>query len=304
MRKAFFQKLEKIAKENKDIFLLVGDLGRKFFQNFKGLDPKRFINTGVAEANMIGVAAGLSMSGKNVYCYSIIPFLLMRTFEQIRIDVCYNKLNVKLLGAGSGFTYGLEGITHHAIEDIAILRVLPYMTIVAPGDAREAEALAEASFNYQSPLYIRFGRDRESVVHEKEIKFEIGKGIFVNEGKDICLLATGTMLQTGKIVLKNLISRGLNPTLISLHTIKPLDENLIRNCSQNYKSIFTLEEHSIIGGLGSAVAEILAENNFSGKFKRIGIKDVYSPYIGGPEYLLKKLGLDPESITNFILKEI
>jgi transketolase len=304
MRKVFFQTLEEIAKKNQDIFLLVADLGVKFFQNFRNIDPSRFINVGVAEANMIGIAAGLSMSGKNVYCYSIIPFLLMRTFEQIRNDLCYNNLPVKLLGAGGGLVYGVEGFTHHAIEDVAIMRSLPNMTVVAPGDALEAKALAEKSVDYQRPLYIRFGRDLEPLVHQKKLELEIGKGIIVREGKDICLLATGTMLYPGKIVTENLEKRGFNPTLISLHTIKPLDKDLIKDCARKYKFIFTLEEHNIIGGLGSAVAEVLAENNFSGRFRRIGIRDEYSPYIGGPAYLLEKLGLDSENLTNFILKEV
>ena len=175
MRQIFFQKLEEYAKKDKNMFLLVGDLGIKFFENFRKIDPGRAINVGVAEANMIGVAAGLSMSGKNVYCYSIIPFLTMRAFEQIRVDICYNNLSVKLLGAGGGLAYGAEGITHHAIEDIAIMRSLPNMTVVCPGDAKEAEMLAKESVNYPGPLYVRFGRDFDPHVHKGEINFKIGK---------------------------------------------------------------------------------------------------------------------------------
>ncbi len=303
MRKIFFQTLEDNAKRDKNIFLLTADLGVKFFSNFKKIDPQRFINVGVAEANMINIAAGLSMSGKNVYCYSIVPFLIMRTFEQIRIDLCYNNLNVKLLGAGGGLVYGVEGVTHHAIEDLAIMRSLPNMTVVAPGDAKESEALARASINYLGPLYIRFGRDLDPIVHQKNFNFEIGKGIIVKEGKDICLFATGTMLYPGKMVSNILNKEGLNPTLISLHTLKPLDKKLIKDCAQKYKAIFTLEEHNIIGGLGSAVAEVLTEAKYGGFFKRIGIPDSYSPYIGKPDYLLKKFGLDIETIANLILEE-
>ena len=303
MRKVFFQNLEETAKKDKKLFLLVADLGIKFFSNFKNIDPQRSINVGVAESNMIGLAAGLAMSGKNVYCYSIIPFLTMRAFEQIRIDLCYNNLNVKLLGAGGGLVYGAEGVTHHAIEDIAILRSLPNMTVVAPGDVKEAEALAKASVNHQGPLYIRFGRDLDPVIHQKAINFEIGKGIIVNQGKDICLMATGTMLYPAKQVLDNLAKDGLNSTLISLHTIKPLDVELIKDCAKNYKAIFTLEEHNIIGGLGSAVAEVLAENKYNGIFRRIGIPDKYLSVVGSPNYLLKELVLDPDAMTNRILKE-
>jgi len=305
MRKVFFQTLQEIVKKDSSIFLLTGDLGVKFFYDLKNIDPKRFINVGVAEANMIDIAAGLSMSGKNVYCYSIIPFLVMKTFEQIRIDLCYNNLNVKLLGAGGGLVYGVEGITHHAIEDIAVMRSLPNMTVVAPGDAREAEALAKASVFYPSPLYIRFGRDSDPVIHEKEFEFEIGKGIVVKEGKDICLIATGTMLYLAKIASDILEKQGLNVTLISMHTIKPLDTELIENCAKNYKAIFTLEEHNIIGGLGSAVAEVISELNYGKLFQRIGIPDKYSfPNVGGPDYLREKFGLTPEIIANTILKKV
>lgn len=304
MRRVFFETLKQFLSRKKDIFLLVGDLGIKFFQDFKGIDPGRFINVGVAEANMIGIASGLALSGKNVYCYSIIPFLVMRTFEQIRIDICYNNLNVKLLGAGGGLVYGAEGVTHHAIEDIAIMRSLPNMTIVAPGDAKEAEALAKSSVSHQGPLYIRFGRDSDPIIHKGDIDFKIGKGIIVQEGKDICLMATGTMLYIAKSVCEILEKQGLKPSLISMHTIKPIDREIIKDCAKNYRAIFTLEEHNIIGGLGGAVSEVLAESKYGKFFKRIGVPDRYTfPIIGGPDYLREKLGLTPEIIAQAILKE-
>jgi transketolase len=303
MRKVFFETLEKISRNNKDVFLMIADLGVKFFQNFKNIDPKRFFNVGVAESNMIGVAAGLAMAGKNVYCYSMIPFLTMRTFEQIRVDLCYNNLSVKLLGAGGGLVYGAEGITHHAIEDIAIMRSLPNMTVVAPGDAKEAKALAGISVYYKGPLFIRFGRDSDPIIHKGNIKFEIGKGIIIEKGKDVCLIATGSMLFTAKTVSDILKEKGINATLISMHTIKPIDDKLIKNCAKKYRHIFTLEEHSILGGLGGAVAEVLSESGYCGKFKRIGIPDKYLfPDIGGVDHLRKKAGLDQDSILKTILK--
>jgi transketolase len=303
MRKAFFEKLEKLARIKKDVFLLTADLGVKFFQNFKNIDPERFINVGVAESNMIGMAAGLAMSGKNPYCYSIIPFLTMRTFEQIRVDLCYNNLDVKLLGSGGGLVYGAEGITHHAIEDIAIMRSLPNMTVVAPGDAKEAEALAEISVSHKGPLFIRFGRDSDPIIHKGKIKFQIGKGIIIEKGKDVCLIATGSMVFIAKKVSEILKEKGIGAALISMHTIKPLDAALVRNCAKNYKFIFSLEEHSILGGLGGAIAEVLSESGYCGRFKRIGIKDEYSfPDMGDVDYLRKKAGLDPDSISKTILK--
>lgn len=322
MRKVFFETLQKIFSEQKNVYLLTADLGVKFFEDFKNLDHKRLINVGVAEQNMIGIAAGLALGGKNVYCYSIIPFLTMRTLEQIRVDLCYHNLNVKLLGAGGGLVYGTEGMTHHAIEDLAIMRSLPNMTVVCPGDAKEAEATALASVSHQGPLYIRFGRDSDPIVHEKEAKktssssspsllprkssvidFKIGQGLIVKEGKDICLLATGTMLYPAKQVWEILGKQGLVPALISLHTIKPLDKDLILDCAKKYRAIFTLEEHNILGGLGGAVAEVLAESGYGKIFKRIGIKDRYAyPFIGSADYLRDKLGLSPEKICQTIFK--
>jgi transketolase len=304
MRKTFFETLEKIAKGDRDIFLLTADLGVKFLDSFRSFDPGRFINTGIAESNMIGVAAGLAMSGKNVYCYSIIPFLIMRTFEQIRIDICYNALNVKLLGSGGGLVYGAEGVTHHAIEDIALMRSLPNMAIVAPGDALEAKAVAEASVNYKGPLYIRFGRDMDPLVHkEEDFNFEIGKGIVINRGKDICLIATGSMLYLAELVTDSLKDKGLSVTLVSMHTIKPLDKGLVEECLKGHRVVFTIEEHNIIGGLGSAVCEVVAESRFKGIFKRIGIPDEYCSDIGKVDYLRQKVGLAPKNIVNMILGE-
>lgn len=304
MRKTFFETLEKIAKGDRNIFLLTADLGVKFLDSFRSFDPERFIDTGIAESNMIGVAAGLAMSGKNVYCYSIIPFLIMRAFEQIRIDICYNALNVKLLGSGGGLVYGAEGVTHHAIEDIALMRSLPNMAIVAPGDALEAKAVAAASVNYKGPLYIRFARDIDPSIHQEDgFNFEIGKGIVIKRGKDICLIATGSMLYMVKLIIHNLESKGLSATLVSMHTIKPLDKGLVEECLKDHIAIFTIEEHNIIGGLGSAVCEVVAESRFKGIFKRIGIPDEYCSDIGRVDYLREKVGLAPENIVNLILGE-
>lgn len=305
MRKVFFETLQEIFKGDKSVYLMTADLGVKFFEDFKNIDPQRVVNVGVAETNMIGVASGLALAGKNVYCYSIIPFLTMRALEQIRVDLGYPNLSVKLLGAGGGLVYGVEGMTHHAIEDIAIMRSLPNLSVVCPGDAKEAEALARASVSHQGPLYIRFGRDSDPEVNGENFQFKIGKGIVVKEGKDLCLLATGTMLYLGKIVSDVLAEGGVNASLVSLHTVKPLDEELVRDCAKKYRVIFTLEEHSILGGLGGAVAEVLAESGYDGIFKRIGIKDCYSfPEVGSPDYLREKAGLSPEKIIETIFSAL
>lgn len=303
MRKIFFKTLEDFAKKDESIFLLVADLGIKFFESFKEIGNKRAINVGVAEANMMGAATGLSISGKNVYCYSIIPFITMRALEQIKVDVAFNNLNIKILGAGGGLAYGAEGITHHSVEDIAIMRSMPNMTVVCPGDAKETELLAKESVSYPGPLYIRFGRDFDPLIHKGDIDFKIGKGIVVNKGKDICIIATGTMLHNSLEAINLLKDKGLNPTLVSMHTVKPLDTDLIIKCSKEHNAIFTIEDHNIIGGLGSAVAEVLLEKGYSGIFKRIGIEDKYCPISGKTDYLMKINNLDPESISKTILSE-
>jgi len=303
MRNTFIKTLEMLAKADDNIYLLTADLGFKLFDGFRGVHPKRFINVGVAESNMIGLAAGLALSGKNVYCYSMVPFLTFRTLEQIRVDLCYHDLNVKLVGSGGGLVYGFEGMTHQAIEDISIMRSLPNMTVVVPGDPLEVEGIIKESVKYKGPLYIRLGKDRDQVVHKSVSDFKIGKGLFVERGKDLTVITAGIMLPVVKAAVEILkMKKSVN--LVSMHTIKPIDKQLIISCAEKTKAIFTVEEHSIIGGLGSAVAEILAETDKKVLFRRIALPDSYSKYIGSAEYLRKKYGLVPDAIVNFILKEL
>lgn len=305
MRKAFIEQLEKLCEADKNIFLLSADLGFKLFDDFREKCPDRFFNMGIAEPNMIGVAAGLALSGKKVYCYSMIPFLIMRCVEHIRIDICYSSLDVRLIGVGRGLTYGLEGVTHHATEDLAMMRSIPNITIVSPGDPYETSACIDESSRYKGPMYIRLGKTGEPRVHDHAPVFRIGKGITViDEGHDICILAAGSMLHKAKIASEILSKNGFGVTLISLHTIKPLDEALIKDCAKKCKSIFTMEEHSIVGGLGSAVAEVLSEMRYDGVFKRIGLPDKFNQHIGNAAYLYKKHLITPEDLANNIARSI
>jgi len=295
MRETFTKTLEELASTDPNIMVLTADLGR-FFKPFQEKFPKQFINCGVAEENMIGVAAGLALSGKNVYCYSIIPFLIMRTLESIRVNICYNNLNVKLLGAGGGLVYGVEGMTHQAIEDIAIMRVLPNMTVIAPGDLLETEAIARESVKYPGPLYIRFGKDNPSPVHQELPNLKIGKGIVLKQGEKIALITAGTLLFEAKKATEKLTEKGVKITLVSMPTIKPIDKELLEDLAKNHHIIFTLEDHSEIGGLGSAIAETLP----GFKLIKIALPDEYSKYIGKADYLYKCYGLDSESVANKI----
>lgn len=304
MRATFFNTIEGIYKVKKDVFILTGDLGYKLFDNFKMYCTERFYDIGVAEANMVGIAAGLSLSGKNVYCYSIIPFLVMRAFEQIRVDIAYHNLNVKLIGVGGGFTYGLEGFTHFGLEDLTLMRSLPNMTVIVPSDPLEAASLAKLTYDYKSPMYIRLGKTGEPIIHKHMPEFKIGKAMLMNEGKRVAIFAIGNMVYTGKQVVEMLSKVGIYPTLINMHTLKPLDDEMIIQISLNHENIFSLEEHNINYGLGSAIAEVLIENGYLGRFKRLGIPEKLGNFIGNADYLRHEYGLSPEKIYENILKEI
>ena len=304
MRTAFFKIVEESAQADQNVFLLTADLGFKLFDGFKSRYPERFFDIGVAEANMIGIAAGLSLSGKNVYCYSIIPFLTMRAYEQIRLDIAYHNLNVKLIGVGGGFTYGLEGFTHYGIEDLSLMRSLPNMSVVAPADLKEAEQLARISLDYASPLYIRLGRTGESLIHSGTPDFEIGKGIILTEGRDIAIFSIGSMVYQSKLAVEFLRQKGLAITLVNMHTLKPLDVTLIKDISAKHQAIFSVEEHSVHGGLGSALAEVLLQNSYRGFFKIIGIPEEPNTFIGTAEYLREKHGLSPRKIADCVLHQL
>lgn len=304
MRLAFIDTLTKLARKNNNIYLLSSDMGFTVFENFRNEFPDRFLNVGIAEANMASVAAGLALCGKTVYIYSFIPFATMRCFEQIRIDICYHNANVKIIGLGEGLTYALEGPTHHSIEDIAIMRVLPNMKVVCPGDPVEVKLAIEASAQQKGPMYLRIGKKGESVIHSKDPNFKIGKGIIIRDGCDMTIISTGNMLHSAISVSKLLENTGISARVISMHTVKPIDKQLIIRCASDTRIIFTLEEHSLIGGLGSAVAEILAEeDDLKCFFRRISLPDLFVNDIGSQDYLRSINFLSIEGIFNFILKE-
>jgi transketolase len=302
MRNTFVKTLIDLARENEGVFLLTADLGFKLFDEFRRDFPDRFINVGVAEQNMIGVGAGLSLSGKNVYCYSMIPFLILRALEFIRVDLCYQNLNVKLIGVGGGLTYGLEGMTHHAIEDIAIARALPNLSVSAPGDPVEARGIIRESADYPGPLYVRLGGNNDPVIHKDSQDVSIGKGIVVKEGEDITVFCTGGTLPASKAALEIIEKKSrARPTLISLHTIKPLDVELILTYAKKSCAVLTVEDHSVIGGLGSAVGETLLDQGYQGVFHRIGLPDQYNSIVGRSNYLKQVYGLTAEGIAERIM---
>lgn len=289
MRKTFINTLIDLARKDKNIVLITPDMGFSVLEPFFDEFPERAINCGIAEQNAVSIASGLALMGKKPYVYTIIPFLTGRAYEQVRLEVAYMNTNVKLIGIGAGFTYGAAGATHHAIEDISLMRTLPNMTVCCPGDNNEAEQIIRKTVNNDKPMYIRIGRHNRGIFDNNTI--EIGKASIIEKGEDIAIISTSNMLPDAYDYCQKLKSEGRKPYLISMHTIKPLDKKRLLSIINKGVEIHTLEEHSIIGGLGSSVAEVIAESGKGIKFKRIGIPDEFSHYIGSQKYIKKQFGL-------------
>lgn len=298
MRTAFFRVLCELAEQDERITLVTGDLGFGVVEPFAKRFPERFLNVGVAEQNMTGVAAGMALCGKTVFTYSIANFPTLRCLEQIRNDVCYHKANVKVVAVGGGFSYGALGMTHHATEDLAIMRALPEMMVVAPGDPWETECATRAIANHVSPCYLRLGRAGEPAVHTSRLAFELGKAITVRDGYDLTLVSTGGMLETTLKAAERLAAKDLNARVLSMHTIKPIDADAIEKAVAETGAILTIEEHSVVGGLGGAVAEIVAELRGRTPFRRLGIPPVFVPEVGSQEYLRARCGLSEDAVVD------
>lgn len=302
MREAFINTLLELAEKDERVFLVTADFGFSVLEKFAEKFPKRYLNVGVAEANAIGVSAGLALAGKIVFVYSIPPFITMRCFEQIRNDLCLQNLNVKLVGVKEGLSYGPAGPTHHSLIDIAIMRALPDMVVIAPGDPLETKEAVKKTVEHQGPVYLRLAGSGEPNVHQETPDFKIGKGILITEGDDISIIAFGNMLYSAKLAADKIKEKGKSVRLISMPTIKPIDKEIILGAAKETKAIFTIEEHSLIGGLGGAVAEVLAESENKVLFKRIALPDNFIKESGSQEYLRQKFGLSVEKIVNNILE--
>lgn len=297
MRTAFIDTLFELAQADSRIMLVVGDLGFGVVSSFMERLPRQFVNAGVAEQNMTGLAAGLALSGKIVFTYSIANFPVLRCLEQIRNDVCYHNANVKIVAVGGGMAYGSLGISHHATEDLSITRALPNLLVVAPGDPIETRLATRALIEYEGPAYLRLGRAGEPTAHSTEPAFQLGKAIILREGNDLTLISTGGMLRDCVMVADLLEREGIQARVISMHTLKPLDVEAVLRAAAETKAVFTVEEHSIIGGLGGAVAEIIAEASKRPlHFQRIGLKDTFSSLVGDQDYLRAQYKLDAKGI--------
>lgn len=299
-REAYGKALAKLGMENKKIVVFDADLSKSTkTADFKAVCEDRFFDMGIAEANMVGVAAGMSTCGKIPYVSTFAMFAAGRAFEQIRNSVCYPNLNVKICATHAGLTVGEDGASHQSVEDLSLMRSIPNMTVINPSDAVEAEAAINAVAEYYGPCYVRLGRAAVDVVNDFEgYKFEIGKGVQLREGSDAAIIATGIMVQESIKAHDMLKAEGINTRVINIHTLKPLDKEIIVNAAKETGLIVTAEEHSIIGGLGSAVAEVVCEE-CPVKMKRIGIKDEFGQS-GKPDELLKLYGLTADDIVKAV----
>jgi len=301
MRDAFLKKITELAAIDKDVVLLTADLGFGVFENFESKFPGQYFNVGVAEQNMTGLAAGLALEGKKVITYSIGNFPTLRCLEQIRNDGCYHDLNITIVASGGGFSYGSLGMSHHATEDIAILRALPAMSVVAPGTVWEAGEATEALIKSNSVGYLRLDK---TVADENSMQlFSLGGSIKYREGKDVTLLTTGGILRDAVQASELLQEQGIDAGVISMHSVKPIDKSAIATAANETGGIVTIEEHNLDGGLGSAVAEVCMDNCIAPKiFLRIGLNNRYSSVVGSQDYLKAHYKMDASAIVKRVLE--
>jgi len=302
MRNRFASEITRLGSENSKIVLLSGDIGNNLFNNFKEQQNERFINCGIAEANMMGMAAGLAMSGLRPVVYTITPFTTTRCLEQIRVDVCYHHVPVVIVGTGSGLAYAELGPTHHSCEDVSFLRSLPGMTVFCPADPLELALGLEAALEHDGPVYIRLGKKGEPVLHATRPDFALGKAITLKEGKELCLISTGTITEVAMQSAKRLEAAGISTRVESFHTVKPLDTERLREIFYNYPLVATIEEHSRIGGLFGAIAEWYAEEG--GALARIvpfAVKDEFLHEVGTQEIARERFGLTEENIAQSLI---
>lgn len=301
MRTAFLETLCELAGKDERLWLLAGDLGYGTLDRFCERFPKRFINVGVAEQNMTGIAAGLALCNKIVFTYSIANFPTMRCLEQIRNDVCYHNASVKIVAVGGGLAYGAQGYTHHGVEDLAVMRSMPNMTIVAPGDPVEARLATKAIYDCEGPCYLRLGKAKEPIVHSSEPDFQIGKLLVLRDGTDVTLISTGGMLKRTMETADMLGQFGINARVVSMHTLKPVDHEALHSALSNVPILVTIEEHSVHGGLGGVVAESLLSFKQQGvQLYCLGIDRVSIKKTDHPCFISTD-SLDPSEITDFVI---
>jgi transketolase len=301
MRTSFIETLTELAVQDERIWLLTADLGYSVLEKFATRVPRRYVNVGVAEQNLIGLAAGLAQCGKVPFIYSIANFPTLRCLEQIRNDVCYHKGNVKVVAVGGGLAYGAQSYTHHGVEDLGVMRMLPGMTVVAPGDPVETRLATRAVIDHAGPCYLRLGKANEPVLYADPPAFALGQAITVRHGWDVTLISTGGMLQQALQAADAMESKGVSVRVLSMHTLKPLDEEAVLCAARETPAIVTAEEHSVTGGLGTAVADVLAQSGLRlPAFRKYGIPDQLNHLIGSQSYLRSALAGDLTNVLHAV----
>ena len=298
MRSTFVQTISRLAREDPKVMLVIGDTGFSVMEPFEAEFGPRFVNVGIAEQSFVSFAAGLAAAGMKPFAYNVVSFMTLRSAEQIMLDVCYQENPVILVGVGGGFAYGSAGPTHHALQDIAMMRTFPNMDVYCPADPAEMEAVMMTAYRRQHPAYIRIGRSVDAPIHQGTVDAPVEKAISLAQGRDIAILACGTILREAVQVTSLLEEQGCSVTLYSVPRVQPLDEETVLACAVGHRAVFTMEEHGITGGLGSAVAELLAERGERpAVFHRYGVPDSFAMVTGSREYQLDYFGLSPQKVA-------
>lgn len=278
MRTAYLDTLYHLACKDQRVYALISDNGAIVYDKYRKDLPEQYLNLGISEANMVAMAAGMASCGKIPFAYTIGAFLAYRAFEFIRNDVCLQNQNVKIVGTGAGEVYSVLGPTHHSTEDLGGLRTLPNMTILCPASPAEVKKATLAAYEFEGPVYLRLGTNKEPEIYNSDFLFKIGKGITLKDGNDITIIGTGSIVKDILELAERLQGEGISARVINMHTLKPIDKQIILKAIDETEKIITVEDHNIIGGLGSAVAEIVAESGKGIAFKRIGLKEFSSGY--------------------------
>ncbi len=301
MRDAFVERLSELAAEDPRICLITGDLGFGVLDDFATRFPDQYINAGVAEQNMTAIAAGMALEGHAVFTYSIGNFPTLRCLEQIRNDVCYHDANVTVVAIGGGFSYGVLGMSHHATEDLAIMRALPEMTVVSPGDLWEAGEATSQVAATPGPCYLRLDKSAAENTAQPGERFQLGRARMLRDGGDVTLIATGGILGETLGAAEDIARQGIECRVLSMHTVKPLDTRAVTDACRQTGGIVTVEEHNIVGGLGGAVAEACLDAGVQpGLFHRVGLRDVYSAVVGSQDFLRRYHGMDRAAIASIV----
>ncbi|MCM0754520.1 transketolase [Desulfovibrio aminophilus] len=302
MRGKCLNMVHELARKDERIVFLGSDLGFGTLKKFREELPERFIMEGINEAHAIGMAAGLAFDGRIVYVNTIATFLTRRCFEQVALDLCLHKADVRLIGNGGGLVYAPLGSTHLAIEDIAIFRALPNMAIVAVADAEEMERMMPQTVDWPGPLYIRLAKGYDPIVSDPAIPFVLGKGMEIRRGTDALILCTGVTLGPAKAAADELAGEGISCSILHMHTVKPFDSELFLDMAGGVRAVVSVEEHTVVGGLGGAAAELLAETPFARqpRFKRLGIPDVFPDKYGAQNQLMSRFGIDQKAVAEAV----